>query len=461
MPTNNSMPFYEITPKRVYFIGIGGIGMSALARWFASQKWAVFGSDATESEITRELKKDLVKVKIGQKEGNLGPKIGLFIYNWAISKDNPEFSEASKSDTPLIPYAKALGKLTRAYRTFAVSGAHGKSTTASLISLALIKGKSDPTVIIGTKLKEFGNKNFRKGKSDILVIEADEYHDSFLNYSPSVSVITNVDREHLDWYGNISNIKKSFLSFIKNTKRGGTVIVNKDNDILFSMKKTIEVECKKKNISVIWYSLKDKSAKKIKANLSHLPGDYMVSNALGAYYAARQAGISETAILNAFRKYKGAWRRMEYKGQIKIKNSKFKIHLYDDYAHHPTEIRATLSGAKTFFKNKDIICVFEPHQTKRLKLLFKEFTNAFDSADHLFLLPVYKVAGRDSVEKKYTSENLARIIQRKKQSVFYLKNKKDLKKSLFKFLRKTKKDVVVIMMGAGTINEETKKLLRK
>jgi len=462
---NASMELFKnITPKRVYFIGIGGIGMSALARWFKSEKWSVSGSDIAEGEIIQGLRKDRIGVKIGQKKGILDPKTGLFIYNRAIPPSNPEFVSAKKSGVPLFSYAEVLGVLTRHYKTLTVSGAHGKSTTTSLLSLALTKSKYDPTVIVGTKIKEFGDRNFRKGNGDLLILEADEFHGSFLNYSPTIAIITNIDREHLDWYKNFSNVKKAFLSFIGRIAPRGVLIINKDDKNLFLLKRKIESICKKRDILVHWYSLSDKKAKKIQNAMKHIPGIHMISNALAVYYVAEYIGAKEKDILRAFQDYHGVWRRMEYKGQIKIQSAnrrtKFKTVIYDDYGHHPTEIRATLSGVKKLFKNKKIVCVFEPHQTKRLKLLFQDFASAFDSADYLFLLPIYKVAGRDKNEKKYTSENLSKIIQRKGKDVFYVKNKKNLKRELIKKLKEINSNAVVIMMGAGTINEETKKLLK-
>ncbi len=453
-------PFENITPKRVYFIGIGGIGMSALARWFKSQKWSVSGSDIVEGEILRGLKKDRITVKIGQKGGILEHKTGLFIYNQAIPPSNSEFVLAKKSGIPLLSYAEAVGVLTRFYKTLTISGAHGKSTTTSLLSLALIKAKRDPTVIVGTKLKEFGDRNFHKGEGDLLVLEADEFHSSFLNYSPTIAIITNIDKEHLDWYKNFSNVKKTFLSFIRKIKPHGILVINKDNKDLLLLKRQIESIGKKRNILVHWYSIKDQKTKKIRDAMRHISGTHMISNALAAYYVAEYIGAKEEDVLRAFRNYHGVWRRMEYKGRLKIRNSKFKTVIYDDYGHHPTEIKATLLGAKTFFKDKEIICIFEPHQSKRLKLLFHNFVNAFDSADYLFLLPIYKVAGRDGKEKKYTSENLAKIIQKKRKNVFYIEDKKNLKREFFEKLKGIHSDAVVIMMGAGTINEETKKLIK-
>lgn len=240
--------FSEINPKRVYFIGIGGIGMSSLAKWFISQNWAVFGSDKVPSNLLHDLKKDGVRVKIGQKRANIPANIGLFVFNWAITPENEEIKEAKRRNVPIMPYSKALGIVTKKYKTYAVTGAHGKSTTTSLLSLALIRGKKDPTVIVGTKLKEFGDSNFREGRSDLLVIEADDYHSSFLEHSPLGAIITNVDREHLDWYRNFDNVKKAFLKFLENIRADGIAILNRDDKNLFSLKSRITAIAKKNGL---------------------------------------------------------------------------------------------------------------------------------------------------------------------------------------------------------------------
>lgn len=471
MNTIRNNPFSEIKKKKVYFIGIGGIGMSALARWFLAKKWAVFGSDSTESDIIQNLKKAGVTVKIGQKKGNFPPGIGLFIYNQAIPEDNPELREARKKKRNLVlSYAEAIGFLTRYYDTCAVSGSHGKSTTASLLSLALIKGGFDPTVIVGTLVREFEGRsesgvNFRNGKSDLLVLEADEFHGSFLNYSPLHAIITNIDHEHLDWYENFSNVRSAFLEFVKCIRPGGTLVLNRDDKNINSLLPKISRIAERNGIHVIAYSLRDREAKKVVHAMAHIPGKHMQSNAYAAFLLARWLGEEERDILSAFRAYRGVWRRMEYKGKLKIQNSKFKIRIYDDYGHHPTEIAATLNGAKEFFKKKNIICAFQPHQERRLNILFKEFIRAFDPADALFLFPVYKVAGRDGGEKMRGSENLAEKIIRRGtiSNVFFLK-RSDLLIPLIKQILSERKlpyrDSVLIMMGAGNINEETKKIMK-
>ena len=229
-----------MTKPRVHFIGIGGIGTSALARWFLSHNHNVSGSDVSPSEIISELKKQGVKIFIGHKAKNLPKEANLAIFSAAVPADNPERRQAAKLGIPVKSYSEAVGDLTKQYKTIAVAGAHGKSTTTALLSLVLIKANFDPTVIVGTKLKEFGDSNFRNGKGDYLVLEADEYNDSFLNYSPTAVIILNIDREHLDYYKNLAVIKKSFLKFIDNIRPNGILVLNKDDKNLLSLKNKIQ-----------------------------------------------------------------------------------------------------------------------------------------------------------------------------------------------------------------------------
>ncbi|MGC9603582.1 MAG: UDP-N-acetylmuramate--L-alanine ligase [Minisyncoccia bacterium] len=441
--------FENIEPKSVHFIGIGGIGVSSLAYWFRSQKWAISGSDSAIGKITLGLKKDGFKVKIGHKMGLLGPKTGLVIYSNAVKPDNPELMEARRFGIPTLSYPEAVGVLTRHYKTFGVAGAHGKSTTTSLLSLVLIKAGWDPTVIVGTKLKEFRDKNFRLGKSDYLVLESDEWSGAFWNYSPFGTIITNIDREHLDFYKNFGNVKKSFLKYIGNILIGGILVANRDDKKLFSLKRDIEKLTRRNGVGLIWYSV-DKNSKlaiKIKKELS-IPGRHNLQNAMAVYVLARNLGISEKKILRALKSYRGAWRRMEFRGHF------MGAKVYDDYGHHPTEIKATLEAFREKYPDSKLICVFQPHQAHRLKALFNDFAHAFKDADLLILLPSYKVAGRDVQNKKYTSEALSKKIK----GAVYMKNPKNLKKFLPKHIAKNS---VIVMMGAGTVVEYTDELLRK
>jgi len=453
----------------IHFVGIGGIGISALAQWYLTNGYKISGSDAASSEHINKLKKLGMKISIGHKAQNIPKNADFIIYSVAVKKDNCELIWANKCKIPGKSYAQALGDLTRRYKkTLAVSGAHGKSTTTGLLSLVLIKAKFDPTVIIGTKLKEFKNTNFKKGDSDYFLIEADEYNSSFLHYSPFAAIITNIDREHLDYYKNLNNIKNAFLKFISSIKIGGILVANKDNQNLYSLNSKIKKIVKKRKLKIIWYSLSNKNLRKKLGKILKIPGNHNISNAMAVYHLAKNLGISEKMIFSALRAYNGSWRRMEYRGylNLKPKTQNLKPIVYDDYAHHPTEIKATLSAFRQRYPKSKIICVFQPHQEKRLKALFKEFTESFSDADNLILLDAYKVAGRESPTfGKYNSENLAKAVQKTKNSpaVLYLKNSKNLKKTIQNIILKPKTQnlkPIVIMMGAGDIYTLTNSLLK-
>ena len=463
---------------KAHFIGIGGIGVSSLARYFLSQNWLISGSDVSDSKELTEIRQDGIRVKIGHKRSNITSDMALVVYSQAIPIDNPEILEAKRLNLTLKSYPQVLGDLTRTHKTLAVAGSHGKSTTTALLSLIFLEAGIDPTVIIGTKLKEFGGRNFRLGKSEYLIIEADEYKDSFLNYHFDGAIITNVDREHLDHYKNFAGVKKGFSNFMKNVNPGGVLVLNKDDKALPSLAN------KQKNKRVIGYSLKDvKRVKQIKKVLQ-IPGNHNISNALAAYSLARSFGVKEKIILKALSKYRGAWRRMEYKGVLRIQNleyrsKKTKALVYDDYAHHPTEIQATLKAFRDANPASPLICVFQPHQSKRLKILFKEFTESFSDADITIIVPIYRVAGRDVKPDKWDAEALVSAIREKypKQETFYLKEAKNLRKALEVLLttfgdkscepsrvvnrpKNRLKEPVIVMMGAGDIVNLTPQLLR-
>jgi UDP-N-acetylmuramate--alanine ligase len=471
---------YKNKPK-VHFIGIGGIGLSSLAQWFLAQNWLVYGSDAVKNENTQLLSKLGAKIKIGHKSKNISSKYNLIIYSQAIKLNNPEIIQAKKYNLLLKSYPEFVGYLTNLYKTIAISGAHGKSTTTALAALLFTNYDLDPTVIIGTKLKEFKNTNFRNGKGRYLILEADEYGGAFWNYSPFYAIITNIDNEHLDFYKNLNEIKKSFLKFISNIKFGGILILNKDDKNLFSLKNEILKITKNKNVNILWYSLKDKETQKIKKILK-ISGNHNLLNALAVFKLGKVLNIPETQILHSISRYEGAWRRMEYKNKFKIQISKFKTNInilvYDDYAHHPTEIKKTLEAFRQKYPLSPLICVFEPHQAQRLKVLFFEFKKSFNLADIVFILPIYQVRGRDSkINEKFSPKNLTKSVLKNHPTkfIFYLKNYKEINKKLNEvlnnkeilkilekkyFIKNKNNEIILIMMGAGDIYKYTPKLIK-
>lgn len=437
--------------------------MSALARYFISEKWAVSGSDAARSQITDSLIKDGVNVKIGHKKGYLPANTDLVVYNRAISKDNPEIAAARALGLLVLPYAEVLGEITKKYVTIAITGSHGKSTTTSLAGLALVKGGLDPTILVGTNLKELGGKNIRVGRGEYLVLEADDFGAAFTHYSPMIAIVTNIDREHLDFYKTFSNLKKAFLQFLESARVGGTFILNRDDKNLFSLRMSVAAIARRKNIHVIWYSLLDSEVPKIKHAIQ-IPGVHNVSNAVAVYKLGKVLGVSEKKVLAAIGAYRGAWRRMEYRGQFNDaggKGARRGAPVYDDYAHHPTEIKATLQAFHEKYPQKKILCIFQPHQAKRLAALFKEFTTCFAGADKAILLPIYKVTGRDQRSSRFDSAALARAIQKRESQkpFFYLANPRNLKNAI-RTLATPLSRYVIIMMGAGDIVSLTDSLVK-
>lgn len=431
----------------IYFIGIGGIGTSALAKYYFKKGERVLGSDLSPSEITEELQNLGIKIFLGKHQAkNLPKEVDLVIYSQAIEKGNPELKKARKLKIKCQSYPQALGEITKKYFTIAVSGTHGKSTTASLIGIILKEAKFFPTVIVGTKVKEFSNSNFLLGKGKYLVIEADEYKDAFLNYWPKIIGLTTLEPDHLDYFKNFENYKRSFLKFVSHLKEDGKLILNRDDKNIFSLFK---------NKKAIWYSLKDKEAKKIKKILK-VPGSFNVSNALCALKVARILGIEDKISFKAISNFEGIWRRCQIE---KKKIFQKKVIFIHDYAHHPTEVKLTLEGIREKFKKKKIIAVFQPHQYQRTYYLWNEFIEALRSSkvDQLILTKIYSVAGRESekIKKIVSAKKMAKILKENGTNVVYLPEIKDV----FFWLKKNLQGgEIVAFLGAGDIYQKVKEI---
>lgn len=445
---------------KIHFIGIGGIGISALAKYYLYKGHIISGSDLSYPVVFSKNELKNIKFYLGHKARNLEKDVDLVIYTSAIKKNNPELVKAKKLGIPTLSYPQALGQLTKNYFTIAIAGMHGKSTTTAMVSNIFIKAKLDPTVIIGSKVKGFGeNKepsNFRLGKSKILIIEADEYKAGFLNHYPDIILITNIEEEHLDYYKNLNNILKTFRKFIQrlnfeknlgnlNKFRKYLVVNKEDKNIL----KIVPQSNFLKRIKVRFYSVKNKP-KNLKLQV---PGLHNISNALGALTIAKIFKIPDKVSFKALYEFKGIWRRLEYKG--KINGAK----IFDDYGHHPTEIKVTLQASKELIKNGRLFIVFQPHQYYRTLILFDKFLNAFDDADFVILTDIYSVPGREkeSIKRKVNSEILKEELSKKKNNIYYLKEFEKIEE----FLRKNlNKNDICIIMGAGDIWKLTEKLIK-
>lgn len=435
---------------KIHFIGIGGIGVSALAQYYLSKGNEVSGSDLASSEITDFLKKIGVKVYIGANfKKNVPSDADLVIFSPAVKPKNPEYRQAKKIKAKMQSYPEALGELTKEYFTIAVSGTHGKSTTSSMIALVLERAGLDPTVIVGTKLKEFGNPalskgegtNFRAGLSKILVIEADEHFASFLNYWPKIIALTNIEREHLDYYKNLKNVLNAYKKYVSHLGKDGLLVINQEDENILKVVSDI----KEPVFQIEKYGLSQKESKQLKKVLK-IPGQHNVYNALAVLAVARFLHVPDDITFKALSEFKGTWRRFEERAS-KIKNLKFKI--ISDYGHHPTEVLATLKAVKEKYPKKTIWCVFQPHQHQRTFYLFNDFVKVFREApvDNIIITDIYEVAGRETkkINAKVSSKKLVKKIE--KDNVLYVaydKAEKYVKENI-------ESGDVLVIMGAGDI----------
>jgi len=428
---------------KIHFIGIGGIGVSALARYFLKKEHKISGSDLAESEITKGLRELGVEIFIGPHSAkNIKDGIDSVIYSPAVKPNNPELKRAKKLQAlshklQIKSYPEALGELTKNHFTIAVSGTHGKSTTTSMLGLLLVKAGLDPTVIVGTKVKEFGDSNCRVGKSKYLVIEADEHKVSFLNYWPKIVILTNIEADHLDYYKNLGNIIKTFKKYVGHLPKDGVLVVNKEDRNIPKILKAL-------SCSILLYSLRQKEARVLK-KIMKIPGEHNVLNALAVLTVARTLNIPDKTSFKSLSEYRGSWRRFDVSKILYPKP----YTLISDYGHHPTEVRVTLDACREKYPSKRILCVFQPHQYQRTYYLFKDFIKVFKKApiDKVIITDIYDVAGRETpeIKKKVSAEKLVKAINRK--NVNYLQKEK-----IPAFLAENiNRGDILIVMGAGDI----------
>lgn len=400
--------------KKAYFIGIGGIGVSALARKYLLDGWQVSGSDRSASHVTAELEKLGLKINYQQVAANITPDLDLVIYTIAVTSAHPELARVRELGIRAQSYPEALGELTRSHFTVAISGTHGKTTTTAMIAKICIDAGLDPTVVVGSFLLD-QQSNFVAGKSKLLIVEACEYRRSFLNLQPQIIVITNIDNDHLDYYKDLAEIQSAFQEFANKLPPGGKLITEKE------------------------YS-KITSDFKLK-----IPGAHNIRNAQAALAVAEVLGVAYLSAVCSLENFSGTWRRFEYKGNL-ANGAK----VYDDYAHHPSEIRATLAGAREVAKAK-LWVVFQPHLYSRTKLLFSEFAQSLALADKVVLTDIY--AAREPADPDVSGEKLATAIGGKAR---YLADFDAVAAAL---KQEVGPDDLVVVMGAGDISDLPQRLL--
>lgn len=451
-------------PIHVHFIGIGGISMSGLAEILLEEHFTISGSDSKESELTKRLEEMGVTVFYGQQASNITGDIDLVVYTAAIREDNPEFLSARKAGIPMISRAELLGQIMDNYQnSIAVAGTHGKTTTTSMISQILLTAKCDPTITVGGILEAIDG-NLRVGKSNIFISEACEYTNSFLHFYPKYSVILNVEAEHLDFFKDIQEIRRSFHQFAGNTRKDGAIIINGDipnceeltegltpQVITFGLSEHCDFHPKdvtfdEKACATFTAMYRDSEVMTVSLNV---PGMHNVSNALAAIALSLDLKLPKEVIKDGLLAFGGANRRFQYKGCVDG------VTIIDDYAHHPTEIRATLTAALNY-PHKRLVLAFQPHTYSRTKAFLDDFAEVLSMADVVVLADIY--AAREKNTYGVSSRDILAKLKERGTDCYYFPSFEEIEKFL---LKNCMNGDLLITMGAGDIVNVGEHLLGK
>ena len=449
--------------KRVHLIGIGGIGMSGLAKILKNFGKDVSGSDKNYSPIIEKLRRAGIKVYIGQKESHINSKIDIVIYSQAILSDNPEYRKGEELKIPLLSYPEAVGLVMKEKRGIAVAGTHGKTTTSALVVNLLKKSNFSPSFLIGGEIINIGNSGV--GNGEFLVVEACEYKRSFLNYFPEIEIITNIEKDHLDYYKDLNDIKRAFKEFVKNLKKDGILIYCNEDKGLSEIVKSEKInkisygldsgDIQARNIKLIGRKtffecyFKNKKIGEFKINLW---GKHNVLNCLAVIGVGFYLSLPLEKIKKGIESFKGVHRRCEILAEIDG------ITIIDDYGHHPTEIKSTISCIKNVFPDRRLIVIFQPHQYSRTRFLLKEFAKSFYLADKIVVPDIYFV--RDSlIEKKLiNAEILVEKIRKNGKEAIYLPTFNEIVEYIDEI---KKKGDVILTIGAGPVDKIAKKLIKR
>ena len=442
--------------KHIYMIGIGGVSMSGIAEILKYWGFIVKGSDRVESEVTRKLNLDGIHVIIGH-DINMVSKADIVVYTAAIKPDDIELVHAKELGIPTMERSDFLGIITKAFKdTICISGTHGKTTTTSMISMCFMEAGLDPSIQVGATLKAIDG-NYRVGKSEYFIIEACEYVESFLKFYPKAEIILNIDNDHLDYFKNIENVAYSFTKYVKLLPDDGLLVVNSDDNYCSQLHNHTTAK-------VVTYGIKNEKANFIARNITFdkngfarfdvyhnnyfyssfelsVPGNHNVLNALACISLCDSYGIAKSDIKVALKKYTGAQRRFEYIGQFNG------ISIYDDYGHHPTEIKATALALKKKSYHHSWV-VFQPHTYSRTKELLGDFANSLTFFDNIIVTDIY--AAREQNTYNISSKDLVEKIKSLGRKATYISDFKDIVSYL---KENTEKDDIILTLGAGTVTE--------
>lgn len=451
-------------PMHVHFIGIGGISMSGLAEILLEEGFQISGSDMKASAMTDKLASLGASIMIGQKASNITDDIDLVVYTAAIHPDNPEFCAVKEHGIPMLTRAQLLGQMMDNYKNpIAVSGTHGKTTTTSMLTHVLLAAKKDPTISVGGILDAIGG-NIRVGKSDILVTEACEYTNSYHSFNPVISIILNVEEDHLDFFSGIEEIRESFRTFAQKLPKHGLLVVNGDMDCTDFIQEGVAAD-------IVTFGITGKNLTYSAANISydeqgngsydlvengqitdhinlHVNGIHNIMNSLSVIAVARRLGIDNEDIKKGLLSFTGTKRRFEYKGE----RNGFTI--IDDYAHHPTEIAATLNAAKKYPHN-EVWTVFQPHTYTRTMAFLDEFAETLSISDHVIVTDIY--AAREKDLGQVHAKDIVERMKKYDVDVTYISSFDDIEKFILKNL---KNNDLLITMGAGNVVDIGENLLK-
>ena len=453
----------------IHFIGIGGIGMSGLAIIMKNMGFKVQGSDISLNKNIERLKKNQIKVSIGHKKNNILNST-IIVYSSAIKMSNPEILEAKRKKLPIYKRGKMLGEIVSLMKNIVVAGSHGKTTTTSLISSIFLSASIDCTTINGGVLNSFKD-TVKLGKSEWCILESDESDGSFLEIPITYSIVTNIDKEHLDHYKSFKNLKENFINFIEKTPSFGKCFICTDDKINREILKKIKNNnyltygisensnfkitniFQNKNVSEfdLQINLPGKINEKIKKIQIPMIGEHNIKNATAAIAVAYSIGISIRLIKKGLKNFEGVQRRFNH--IFEYRNTQF----IDDYAHHPTEISAVLDGVKQVYTKEEIVCIFQPHRVSRLNLLRYEFSKCFNKADTLLLCPIFKAGETINLNFKY-EKFAAEIIKRSNVKLILINDQIQLSRFIKQNIFGKK---IVVGMGAGSISNWIRDLQNK
>jgi len=450
--------------RKVHLIGIGGIGVSAIAKLFLNWGTEVSGSDVTDSEIVKDLEKRGVKIFKEHKAKNISDDIELVIYSLAVTEDNLERVRTRELGIKELSYPEVLGEISKTKKTIGVSGTNGKTTVTAMTGLLLEKAELDPLVIVGSKVKKF-DENLRIGEGDHFVVEGCEYQAAMLELNPKIAVLTNIEEDHLDYYKDINHIIETFQKYVDKLPKDGLLVINADDENCQKLKRP---DCQvitygiNSEADLVVYDIEQREGQQsfylkyqgeeLGQFVLKIPARFNIYNALASVACALGLGIDKDVIYKTLEEYTGSWRRFEKVGEYDGAT------IISDYAHHPTAVAGTIKATKNFYPGKRVVAVFQPHQHNRTKNLFNDFVKSFDDADLVVLSEIFDVAGREETEDQdVSSKKMAEEVKKRGLNVLYGKDLEETKKIV---LENIDKNDIVLVMGAGDIYKVAKNLIK-